>query len=58
MQDLIELGRQPQPQYFTREQLDELCEEIVFQFCMDRYGQELSPMPTQALLQLLEEHDQ
>ena len=32
------------------------CEEIIFQFCMDRYGQELSPMPTQALLQLLEQH--
>jgi len=56
MPDLIELGRQPQPQYFTREQLDALCEEIIFQFCMDRYGQELNPMPTQALLQLLEQH--
>ncbi len=32
--------------YFTREQLDELCENIIFSFCMKRYGQELTPIPT------------
>jgi Zn-dependent peptidase ImmA (M78 family) len=48
--------RQPRPVYFTREQLDELCEEIIVGFCMERYGQELNPVPTEALLQLLEEH--
>ena len=48
--------RQPRPVYFTREQLDELCERIIVGFCMERYGQELTPVPTEALLQLLEEH--
>ena len=47
--------RQPRPVYFTREQLDELCERIIVGFCMERYGQELTPVPTEALLQLLEE---
>ena len=46
--------RQPRPVYFTREQLDELCEQIIVGFCMERYGQELNPVPTEALLQLLE----
>jgi hypothetical protein len=48
--------RQPRPVYFTREQLDELCEKIIVGFCMERYGQELNPIPTEALVQLLEEH--
>jgi len=48
--------RQPRPLYFTREQLDDLCEKIIFDFCMERYGQELNPVPTEALLQLLEQH--
>jgi hypothetical protein len=48
--------RQPRPVYYTREQLDELCEQIIVGFCMERYGQELNPIPTEALLQLLEEH--
>jgi hypothetical protein len=48
--------RQPRPVYYTRDQLDELCEKIVVDFCMERYGQELNAIPTEALLQLLEEH--
>jgi hypothetical protein len=48
--------RQPRPVYYTREQLDELCEQIIGGFCMERYGQELTPIPTEALLQLLEEY--
>jgi hypothetical protein len=28
--------RQPRPVYFTREQLDELCEKIIVGFCMER----------------------
>jgi hypothetical protein len=56
MPDLINVRHQPEPQLFTRERLDELCEQIILQFCMDRYGQELNPVPTQVLLQLLEEH--
>jgi hypothetical protein len=48
--------RQPRPVYYTREQLDELCEQIIVGFCMERYGQELAPIPTEALLQLLEEY--
>src|SRR5260370_30138970 len=51
--------RRPRPVYFTREQLDELCERIIVGCCMERYGKELTPVPTEALLQLLEElsHD-
>ena len=48
--------RQPRPDFLTREQLDELCETIIFSFCMERYGQELTPVPTEALLQLLDQH--
>jgi hypothetical protein len=48
--------RQPRPVFYTREQLDDLCERIIVGFCMERYGQELNPIPTDALLQLLEEH--
>ena len=48
--------RQPRPIYYTREQLDELCEQIIVGFCIERYGQELTPIPTEALLQLLEEY--
>ena len=36
--------RQPRPVYYTREQLDELCEQIIGGFCMERYGQELTPI--------------
>jgi hypothetical protein len=50
--------RQPRPHYFTREQLDELCENIIFSFCLKRYGQQLTPIPTEALLQLLDQHVQ
>jgi hypothetical protein len=50
------MRRQPRPVYYTLEQLDELCERIIVGFCMERYGQELNPVPTEALLQLLEEH--
>ena len=48
--------RQPRPVYYTRDQLDELCEKIVVDFCMARYGQESNTIPTEALLQLLEEY--
>jgi hypothetical protein len=41
--------RQPRPVYYTRDQLDEQCEQIIVGFCMARYGQELNPIPTEAL---------
>jgi hypothetical protein len=47
--------RQSRPIYCTRDQLDDLCEKIVVDFCMARYGQELNQIPTEALLQLPEE---
>ena len=56
MRERTSRRRQPRPVYFTREQLDELCERIIVGFCMERYGQELNPVPTEALVQLLEEH--
>ena len=48
--------RQPRPVYYTRDQLDDQCEQIIVGFCMARYRQELNPIPTEALLQLLEEY--
>ncbi len=51
-------ARQPRPSFFTRDQLDELCEKIIISFCMERYGQELTPIPTEALLELLDQHAQ
>jgi hypothetical protein len=48
--------RQPRPVYYTRDQLDDQCEQIIVGFCMARYWQELNPIPTEALLQLLEEY--
>ena len=48
--------RQPRPVFYTRAQLDQLCEKIITGFCLERYGQELNPIPTDVLLQLLEAH--
>ena len=44
MKERTALRRQPRPVYYTRDQLDELCEKIVVGFCMERYGQELNPI--------------
>jgi hypothetical protein len=52
------ISRQPRPSFLTRDQLDELCEKIIVSFCMERYGQELTPIPTEALLELLDQHAQ
>jgi len=56
MKERTAAKRQPRPVYYTRDQLDELCEQIIVAFCMERYGQELTPIPTEAFLQLLEEY--
>jgi hypothetical protein len=48
MKELTSPRRQPRPVYLSREQLDELCERIIVGFCMERYGQELMPVPTEA----------
>ena len=48
--------RQPHPVYYTRGPLDDLCEKIVVDFCTACYWQELTPIPTEALLQLLDEY--
>jgi hypothetical protein len=58
MKERAAAKRQPRSVYYTRDQLDELCEQIIVGFCMARYGQELNPIPTGALLQLLEDVDQ
>ena len=43
-----------EPPYYSREYLEELCERTVIEFCSENYGQELSPLPTDVLTQLLE----
>jgi hypothetical protein len=57
MKERTAAKRQPRPVYYTRDQLDDQCDQIIVGFCMARYyGQELNPIPTGALLQLLEEY--
>jgi hypothetical protein len=43
-----------EPPYYLLEYLEELCERTVIKFCTEHYGQELSPLPTDVLTQLLE----
>ena len=50
MKERTALRRQPRPVYYTRDQLDRLREKIIVSFCRERYGQELNPIPTEALL--------
>jgi hypothetical protein len=59
MKERTAAKRQPRPVYYTCDQLDEVCEKILVDFCMECYGQELNPIPTEALPRLLEEqtHD-
>jgi hypothetical protein len=47
-------GRKVRPPYYTRDQLDDLCEKVLHDFCLEFYGQELTPVPTDVLSQLLE----
>jgi len=46
MKERTAAKRQPCPVCYTRDQLDDLCEKIVVDFCVARYGQELNPIPT------------
>ncbi len=46
--------RRIEPHYYTRDYLEELCERTVIEFCTETYGQELAPLPTDVLTQLLE----
>jgi hypothetical protein len=43
-----------EPHYYLRDYLEELCERTVSEFCTETYGQELAPLPTDVLTQLLE----
>ena len=45
-----------EPRFYSREYLEELCERTLTEFCMETYGQELTPLPTDVLTQLLERH--
>jgi len=43
-----------EPEYYSRDYLEELCERAIIEFCIESYGQELAPLPTDVLTQLLE----
>ena len=43
-----------EPEYYSHDYLEELCERTVIEFCIESYGQELAPLPTDVLTQLLE----
>ena len=45
-----------EPPFYSREYLEELCERTLTEFCMETYGQELTPLPTDVLTQLLERY--
>jgi hypothetical protein len=56
MKERTAANRHPRPVYYTRDQLDELCEQIIVGFCMARCRQELNLISNEVLLQLLEEY--
>ena len=43
-----------EPQYYSHDYLEELCERTVIEFCIETRGQKLAPLPTDVLTQLLE----
>jgi IrrE N-terminal-like domain len=45
-----------EPQFYPLDYFEQLCERAVVEFCNDFYGQELAPLPTDVLTQLLERH--
>jgi hypothetical protein len=47
-------GRFPERQHYTIEELEQECERIMESLLMSRYGQYSIPVPTEALIELLE----
>lgn len=45
-----------EPPFYSREYLEEVCERTLTEFCMENYGQELIPLPTDVLTQLLDRY--
>ena len=45
-----------EPQFYALDYFEQLCERAVVEFCDEFYGQELAPLPTDVLTQLLERH--
>jgi IrrE N-terminal-like domain len=43
-----------EPQFYSLDYLEELCERTMVEFCTATYGQELVPVPTDVLTQLLQ----
>jgi hypothetical protein len=49
-------GWRIEPPFYSREYLEEVCERTLTEFCMETYGQELTPLPTDVLTQLLDRY--
>jgi hypothetical protein len=49
-------GWRIEPPFYSREYLEQLREGTLTEFCMETYGQELTPLPTDVLTQLLERY--
>jgi hypothetical protein len=45
---------EPQPPWLSAEEIDARCEQVIEDFCGKRYGLALNPIPTDALIELLE----
>ncbi len=43
-----------EPQFYALDYFEQLCERTVVEFCNEFYGQELAPLPTVMLTQLVE----
>jgi hypothetical protein len=45
---------EPQPPWLSAEEIDARCDQVIANFCENRYGLALNPIPTDALIELLE----
>ncbi len=45
-----------EPPFYALDYFEQLCERAVVEFCNEFYGQELAPLPTDVLTQLVERH--
>ena len=45
-----------EPQFYALDYFEQLCERAVVGYCIEKYGQELTPLPTDVLTQMIERH--
>jgi len=45
-----------EPRFYALDYFEQLCERAVVGYCIEKYGQELTPLPTDVLTQMLERY--